>query len=155
MNKKVRDLILRPLETIKSTFSVRDTAKIMKDKDISSLLVTDDEDRPVGIVTERDIVRKVVASDQVEMNEIISRDIVSFPLITVSGESPAGVVAELFIENNIRHLLVTENVEGYDKPLGILTPLDFIWYREEFGKKRSEDRDEEIETMLEFYRYLH
>ena len=155
MNTTVGDLILRPLETVLNTVSAREAAKIMNDKDISSLLVTDSKSQPLGIITERDIVRKVFAREHEDINAIMSRDIISSPLITANSKSPAGLVGELFLKNNVRHLFVLENKDGIDRPLGIITPLDFIWYREEFRKVRLENRDEEIETMLEYYRYLH
>ena len=57
----VNDFMTRKFETIQETDSVKQAAKKMKDKDISSLVVIDRYSNLIGLVTERDIVRKVFA----------------------------------------------------------------------------------------------
>ena len=61
----VGDFMTRRVETISAASSVQEAAKKMKDKDISSVVVVDDRNKPWGLITERDIVRKVCIYDNV------------------------------------------------------------------------------------------
>jgi len=76
------------VETISAASSVQEAAKKMKDKDISSLVVVDDRNKPLGLITERDIVRKVASVyDSVTISGMKNADVLSFPLITVRSDS--------------------------------------------------------------------
>ena len=59
MTITVGDLMRKKVDTIEETSSIQATAKKMKDKKVSSLLVLDINGKPIGLVTERDLVRKV------------------------------------------------------------------------------------------------
>ena len=117
------------LETIEASSSVQEAAKKMRDKSISSLVVVDSSNKSVGIITERDLVGKVCASDSSSKNTRV-QDILSDALVTADAISEVGVAADIMIQNKVRHLLV---VEGGDitKPLGIITPTDFVGYLRE------------------------
>jgi CBS domain-containing protein len=127
----------------------------MRDNDINSLLVTDSKNKPLGIITERDIVRKVFSNVNRDSSQLVAGDIISSPLITISSKSTPEQACEMFVKSRARHLLVLENVQGVDKPLGIITPLDFIWYREKVRSVLLEDGDERILKILDYYRDLH
>ncbi|MGG6460916.1 MAG: cyclic nucleotide-binding/CBS domain-containing protein [Candidatus Eiseniibacteriota bacterium] len=153
--RTVADIIPQRLETVRNTESVRDVANIMRDNDINSLLVTDSKNEPLGIITERDIVRKVFSNVNRDSSQLVAGDIISSPLITISSKSTPEQACEIFAKSSARHLLVLENVQGVDKPLGIITPLDFIWYREKVRTVLLEDGDERILKILDYYRDLH
>ena len=59
----VSDMMTKKLEAIEGTASVQEAAKKMKDNNVSSLLIVDGEGEPQGLVTERDLVRKVCIND--------------------------------------------------------------------------------------------
>ena len=65
--KSVGEIMTKKLETIAISNSAQEAAKKMRDKNVSSLLVIDNNNnnnsRPIGIVTERDLVRKVCVND--------------------------------------------------------------------------------------------
>jgi CBS domain-containing protein len=64
--KSVGEIMTKKIETIAISNSAQEAAKKMKDKNVSSLLVIDNNNntnRPIGIVTERDLVRKVCVND--------------------------------------------------------------------------------------------
>ena len=63
MTLAVSDLMRQKVDTIEETASIQETAKKMKDKKVSSLLVIDRHGKPIGLVTERDLVRKVCIND--------------------------------------------------------------------------------------------
>ena len=61
----------------------------------------------------------------------------------------------MFLKNNIRPLLVVSKENGLEKPLGTITPLDFLWYKEQARRMILENGDDMIDAILEYYRYLH
>ena len=138
----------KKLVTIDESSSVQESANRMKDKNVSSLIVVDANDRPLGLITERDLVRKVCIHD-VPTSKIINRDIMSSPLISIESKSSQSEAVDIMLQNNVRHLLVVDNEssENVNKPIGIVTPLDFT--RSE-GYEGSDDNDT-IEKLLEYY----
>ena len=144
----ISDFMTRRIETISASSSVQEAAKKMKDKDISSLVVIDDRDKLLGLITERDIVRKVCIHDNVTISTVKNAAVLSFPLITIRSDSSPEAAADLLIENKIRHLLVVDK-EDADKPVGIITPMDFTRYRD----SRKNDSESNANTrILEYYR---
>ncbi len=125
----IGEVMTNKLQTIEGSNSVRDAAKKMRDKNISSLVVVNSSNKPIGIVTERDLVRKVCANDSSSKNTNV-KDILSDVLVTTDALSEVGVAADIMIQNNVRHLLVVEG-DDVTKPLGIITPTDFAGYLKE------------------------
>src|SRR5207245_8903246 len=84
----------------------------------------------IGIVTELEFVRKVCVHDASINSMILLKDIMSSPLVSADALSPVGVAADIMIQNRVRHLLVVEN-DDINRPLGIITPTDFVGYLKE------------------------
>jgi CBS domain-containing protein len=112
---------------------------------VSSLVVVDGEGKPQGLVTERDLVRKVCIND-VRTSAVTNKDIMSSPLITIDSNSTASVAVEMMLQNNIRHLLVVDK-SNTNKPIGMITPLDL---RDE--EYTDEGLKHAIEELSEYYR---
>jgi len=144
----VRDLMRKNPYTVAESASIQDTARIMNDKKVSSLVILDEDNNPVGLVTERDLVRKVCIND-LPTNRVTNKEIMSSPLITIDSESSATTATDLMLKNNVRHLLVIDNEsKENNQPIGIITPLDLVRY-EEFT--RDEGRKDVLEMILEYY----
>ena len=144
----VSDFMRKRIETIEEITSLQETAKKMKDMDVSSLIVIDASKRPIGIVTERDIVRKHCIND-LRNSEVTNREIMSSPLITIDYRSTASIAADLMLKNNVRHLLVIdEKSDDVSKPIGMINPLDFTKVEE--YTQDIEEKDN-IEKILEYY----
>lgn len=122
----VGQLMTERLETISPSDTAQEAAKKMRDKKVSSLVVTDVEDKPIGIVTERDLVRQV-CTKAINSNDVIVHRIMSSPLATIDANSSVEVAADIMIQNKVRHLLVVDE----NKVLGIITPSDFTGYLKE------------------------
>lgn len=106
--------------------SVMEAARKMKEKNVSSLVVVDNEKRPLGIVTERDLVRKACVND-IRTSAINVNELMSSPIITIDSSSSASEAIDRMVQNNVRHLLVVDknnNNNSINKPVGIITPLD-------------------------------
>jgi CBS domain-containing protein len=147
MATTIRNIMKIGIETIEDTASAQQAAKKMKDKNVSSLVVVDEKDKPQGIVSERDLVTKVCITD-VLTNTIKNKEIMSSPLITISSKSSPSEAADLMLQHKVRHLLVVDNTNDVNSPVGIVTPLDFTRYR---GDIDNTDKDA-IEKILEYYR---
>ncbi len=102
------------LITIDVEASVFDAVKLMTEKDVGALVVTE-KANPVGIVTERDILKNVSQRLSCEATKVMN--IMSKPLITVDADTRIGVAAEVMADKKVRRLLVTEQ----GKILGIVT----------------------------------
>lgn len=127
------------VETISLDSTAYEAAKRMKDKKVSSLIVVDGKsDRPAGIITERDLARRVCA-EGTSSKGVRIQNIMSAPLVTIDPNSSIEVAADSMIHNKVRHLLVTDK-DG--KALGIITPTDF-------GKVLREKIDmDEVNTLI-------
>jgi signal-transduction protein with cAMP-binding, CBS, and nucleotidyltransferase domain len=147
MNMTISDIMRKRLETIEELASVQEAAKKMKDRNVSSLVVVDGEGKPQGLVTERDLVTKVCIND-VNTSTVINKEIMSSPLITIDSKLSPSVAADMMLQNNVRHILVTDDKYDVNKPIGIVTPLDFTKYQE--YTNNDEDKNA-IEKILEYY----
>ena len=122
----ILEIMSSKLQTIEESGSVQDAAKKMREKNISSLVVVNISNKPIGIITERDMVRKICANDSSSKKTNV-KDILSDVLVTTDALSEVGVAADLMIQNKVRHLLIVEQ-DDINKPLGIITPTDFAGY---------------------------
>jgi CBS domain-containing protein len=144
----VRDLMRKNPYTVAESASIQDTARIMNDKKVSSLVILDENNNPVGLVSERDLVRKVCIND-LPTNRVTNKEIMSSPLITIDSESSASTATDLMLKNNVRHLLVIDNEsKDNNQPIGIITPLDLVKYEED---THDEGRKDVLEMILEYY----
>ncbi len=126
---KIGDLMTEKLETIEASLSAQEAAMKMRDRNVSSLVVIDANSKTVGIITERDLVRKVCVHDASSRDNSV-RDIMSDALVTTDAISEVGVAADIMIQNQVRHLLVVKD-DDINKPLGIITPSDLARYLKE------------------------
>jgi CBS domain-containing protein len=129
MTMTISDMMSKTLETIQEMASVQEAAKKMKEKGVSSLVVLDAHGKPQGLITERDLVRKVcvngIPTSAVTNKEIMS----SSPLITIKASSSVSEAADMMLQYNVIHLLIIDDKDNADKPLGIITPVDFTRYQ--------------------------
>ena len=147
MTITVSDLMRKKVDTIEETASIQETAKKMKDKKVSSLLVLDIDGKPIGLVTERDLVRKVCIND-VRTSEVTNKSIMSSPLISIDSKSSPSTAADMMLRCNVRHLLVIDDNSVESKHIGMITPLDFTKYQE---YTRDGEHKDAIEEILEYY----
>ena len=148
MKETVGDFMRKNLITIEESASVQEAANKMKDKNVSSLVVIDEISRPLGLITERDLVRKVCTQD-VSTGKLMNKEIMSSPLIAIESKSSTSEAVDMMLKNNVRHLLVVDSKssEGLNKPIGIVTPLDFTKSEGYAGS----DENDTIEKLLEYY----
>jgi CBS domain-containing protein len=108
------------LVTIDINNSVWEAAKLMKEYKVGSVFVTQN-DNPVGILTERDVLYKIVAED-LPSAHVLLRKVMSSPLVSIDADSPARSAIELMRDKGFRRLLVTSQ----GKPAGLVTQDDLV-----------------------------
>lgn len=114
----VRDIMTKNIVTIEDDKTALEAAKLMAEKGISSLFVLKDGS-PVGIVTERDFIKKVCAKE-LPIAQVKVADIMSKILTTADPETPIEVAVQRMINHKIRRLPVMEG----GKVVGIITVTD-------------------------------
>ena len=147
MKTTIAEIMSKKIENIEESASVQELALKMKDKNISSLLVVDSFGKSKGLITERDLIRKVCVND-ICTSQVIVKEIMSLPLITInSNESPSTAI-DIMLQHNIRHLLVVGDKTEINEPVGIVTPRDLTRYQE---FTRDDANKDNLEKILEYF----
>ena len=98
----------RELISLNKSQTLSQALHTMNDNNIGSIIATDDENNPVGIITERDVV--FIAKNRVDLSTKIS-EIMSSPIISVKSSQNVKDVIELMKSKKIRRVLVTDSDE--------------------------------------------
>ncbi len=121
----VGDIMHREVTTVRGDEDFAAAARLMHERHISSLIVTDGS-RPAGILTERDVVN--VVAEGLDPAATRVRDRMSTDLATVTPRDDVAEAARLMAERGIRHLPVVRK----DDLVGIISIRDLItWAVEE------------------------
>ena len=115
---QIRDIMEKNVITIGHDKSSLDAAKLISEKDISFLVVVKDGN-PIGVVSERDFVRKITAADK-QSSKIPLSEIMSFKFRSVDPTTEIEEAVQKMLNHNIRRLLVLEN----EKLVGVITQTD-------------------------------
>ncbi|MEF8874668.1 MAG: CBS domain-containing protein [Candidatus Thermoplasmatota archaeon] len=117
----VQDVMSKSPVVINENEKVKKAANLMKEADIGSLIVVDEDKDITGIVTEMDIVKKVVA-ENLSPDDMSVSEMMSSPVHTIDGDKLVQKAAELMAERDIRRLPVVEDGEM----IGIITENDIL-----------------------------
>jgi len=123
----LEDINLRPILVMEGNQRVEEAIKEMVSKDSTYVLVKLPEG--MGIITERDVLRKVLAKG-LRPEEVKLKDVASFPVVWIESKSTLYDAMVLMARHGIRKLLVKKNGD----PVGVLEDRDLIAYE---SKKRS------------------
>jgi len=116
---------ITPVHTIDKNSSVYEAALLMAEKRIGALLISNDKGHPVGIVTDADLNRKVVAADILPSSIKIGQ-IMSSPVITVSDSPKVSNLLILAAQKKIRHFCVTKDGTDQSEIIGIISERDIL-----------------------------
>ena len=119
----ISDVTTKDVKVIDQEQNIFDTSKVMIDNNIGSVVVIDNNNskNPVGIITERDIVR-IISTFSLADLEVPIRKLMSNPLITLSKNASALDAMKLMYERKIRRVIVLED----NTLLGIVTEHDIF-----------------------------
>jgi len=116
----VGDAMSSPVITVDEEINIRDSAMLMTDKGIGSLIILEDG-KPVGIVTKRDMIKRVVSECKDPCGTKI-RDIMTSPVITTSKDVGILSAMRTMREHQISQMLVLDG----DRMVGIISERDLI-----------------------------
>ncbi len=139
----VKAVMSSPVITEDEDTSVVIIARDMELSEIGSVVITRG-DKPVGIVTDRDITIKIRAKMDTP-GEVKAKGIMVSPLITIGPEAPVEKACELLAENDIRRLPVMEN----DKLVGIISVRNILTGAPEYVQRFYPVEDELVSERLE------
>ena len=112
----------RDVVTIDCDFSAKYAARIMNYYGISSLVATSEEEI-VGILTERDLITRIVAVGQ-DPEKVMVRAIMSKPIIIVSPSTPLEDAVKIMFQKKIKKLPVINRAKNSDELVGMLSLTD-------------------------------
>ncbi len=125
----VRSLMIKDVIFISSNASVKDVADLMLEKSVGSIIILEN-DEPIGIVTEGDLVRLVIAQGK-DPNNTNVKEVMAHPLITIGPNASVGEVGETMARHGIERLPVIED----GKLIGIIAEQELTqWHAKEFEK---------------------
>ena len=122
MLTKISDVMTRSVITLTKNDPIMDAVKIMSDKVISCVVITDQSNKPVGIVTERDMVKRVL-NNSINPQTTSIEAIMTSPVMTVSAEKKVTQAIEMMHKYRFRRLVVATRD---NKLVGILTQSDLL-----------------------------
>jgi CBS domain-containing protein len=117
----VRDLMSSPVVTILRNETLEEIAKIMSKNNFGSVVVIGPQKKLLGIITERDIVKRSTAMNRLP-SEVKAEEVMSHPVITIAPEKDIREAAKLMNGHRIRRLVVMEK----EKIVGIITSRDIF-----------------------------
>ncbi len=142
----IGNIMRKNVETIEELVSIQEAAKKMKDKNVSSLILVDGDAKPQGIITERDLVRKMCINN-VPISTVTNKEIMA-SLFTIDTKSSPLEAADVMLQQNVTHLLVIDKNNDANKPAGIVNPLEFTRYEKD---TYNDDDTDPIEKILEYH----
>ncbi|MCK4247173.1 MAG: CBS domain-containing protein [Methanomicrobia archaeon] len=115
--------------------TVAKAAREMSGKDMGCAVIVENS-KPIGVVTERDIVKRVISKGK-KPSEVKLKSIMSSPVITIDYDSTILGASKVISEQNVRRLVVTKN----EAIVGIVTSIDLLNYAPEIFEERIEERE--------------
>lgn len=137
----VAKVMSRAVMTVELNSNAKECARAMAKKGVSCAVITQ-SGSAIGIVTERDLVSKVLA-ESIEAKSVLVRDIMSTPLITISPDAPLTGASELMARYRVRRLVVVD--EG-GMLVGVVTTGDIA----RFLAERQGYREATLNAMARY-----
>ncbi len=116
----VRDIMAVNVVSMPPDASVFEVSKAMAKMDIGSVIIAD-KDRPLGIITESDIVRRVIV-EEMDTKTTTASEIMSSPIIHVEPGTGLTAAMRVMAKSNIRRVAVLKN----NSLAGIITSRDLL-----------------------------
>ena len=119
----------------------------LEKNNVSCIVLTID-DKPHGIVTERDLLSKVIIPNK-KSSELMAKEIMTSPIISVLPRTPADDIAQKMINNKIRRVVVID--DGH--PIGIITVTDFVKHLNTIWPDAETSRAELYQNLIDECEY--
>ncbi|MEM2123060.1 MAG: CBS domain-containing protein [Candidatus Bathyarchaeia archaeon] len=110
----------KPVRTISAGANVRDVVKEMNKHKVASMLVTEDG-KPVGIITERDILQRAIEEGK-SIESTIAKEVMSQPVQSIDSNTSLKEACKAMTLLRVKKLLVLRN----GRPMGFVTIADLV-----------------------------
>jgi CBS domain-containing protein len=121
MSQKLKKIMIEKVKTARLDDTVQNIALLMNRHQIGCVIIVDDDNHPVGIITERDIIKRVICK-AIHVEDAQITDVMSKPLVIASPDMRAGDAAKIMIEHNIKKMPVVN--DGH--LVGLVTLTDLV-----------------------------
>jgi len=156
MPLKIRDVMVKNVITVDANYSVRHAAKVMNRFEIGCLVVMEKK-AVVGIVTERDLLKKIVTEDR-DPEKSFVKEIMSRPVIVVGPDMVLEDAVRLMFKHKIKKLPVMERFHGEEKLVGLITLTDIARFQpklietlKEIFTREREVPPKRMEKVINYY----
>lgn len=126
MSKLVRDLMHRGLITCRQDAALGQVAVLLTQHHVHALVVVDRDNRPMGILSDYDLMAGEWLSADNEslatMRRLCAGDLMSYPIISIEADAPLNEAARLLVEKDVNRLMVTEK----GKAVAMISGSDFV-----------------------------
>jgi CBS domain-containing protein len=133
MSYTVKDFMTKTIHTIDCNASVLEASKIMVEKNVGYLIVLEGG-RPAGMLSERDIVFKVVALEK-DPSKVKVGEIMSKPLVTIDPDTTISEAIDIMVKNGFRRIPVVRDGIIY----GVFTTRDLMAHLKEYEDRLVRD----------------
>jgi CBS domain-containing protein len=103
---KVRDIMENNVVVLDGNLPAKEALNKMLENGVWSVVISIN-DLPIGVITERDLLRRIIAEGR-NINKVLLKDVMSSPLITIDPEASFGEAWKLMTEKGVRRLYVVE-----------------------------------------------
>lgn len=149
MIRKISEVMTRNVMTAKKDDLVREAVSIMTKNGISCVIIANEKYHPEGIVTERDMVRRVL-NNRLDPGATKLSEIMSSPVMTMSPEKRITEAINLMTKYHFRRSVIADD-KG--KLLGILTQSDLLSEISKVQKELEETNKSLMTTVKSLQRY--
>jgi|YelNatPaOPRAMG01_1025707.scaffolds.fasta_scaffold14337_5 CBS domain-containing protein len=136
----------KPVKSVNIEANVRTVVKEMNKHKIASILVVDNDGKPVGVITERDILQRVIEENQ-SLDLTKAKDIMSSPIHYINSKKTIKEACELMVLFKLKRLIVIDE----NKPVGIITITDIIKKVLNLHKELLEDWEKNLINAWESF----
>jgi CBS domain-containing protein len=120
----VKHIMIEDMVTAKPDITVKDAIKILQEKHVGSIIITDDDQKCVGIFTERDAIRLVAGDVPLEtaIDQVMTKHVA-----TIGEEASLDEARRIIVSHGIRHLPVVNSREELVGLLSVRRLLDELF----------------------------
>ncbi|ACF14205.1 putative CBS domain and cyclic nucleotide-regulated nucleotidyltransferase [Chloroherpeton thalassium ATCC 35110] len=116
---------IKNVVTCSPDISIQKAAKIMAERNVGSIIMVTENRFPIGIITDTDLRKKVVAVEENIKSRPVS-EIMSSPVFTISGDQTVADMIILMMKTGLRHFCVTEDGTAQSSVIGLISEHDIV-----------------------------
>ena len=152
----VKDVMTSPVITIDEEDTVQEAAQLMDKNDVGCIIVVDKEEKPTGIITERDMIARVLSKNTLP-SKVKAKKVMTSPLLTIDPDESLTDAARKMSRLNVRRLgvMYKGNLAGLisSKDILAVTPelIEIIQERAKIEKEPAPEEEEPAPVALEGY----